>query len=67
VRTLRAATSCSLGEAVRTCTSTAARVVGDTDRGHLAPGARGDLTLVDPDLRVVATIVGGRLVHGGAG
>lgn len=65
LRTLRAATGCSLGEAVQTCTSTAGGVVGDADRGHLGPGARGDLTLVDTDLEVVATIVGGRLVHGG--
>jgi N-acetylglucosamine-6-phosphate deacetylase len=64
LRTLRTATGCSLAEAVATCTSTAARVIGDRDRGRIAPGARGDLTLVDPDLRVVATMVGGHLVHG---
>lgn len=65
LRTLRSATGCTLAEAVTTCTATAARVVGDGERGRLSPGARGDLTLVDPELRVVATIVGGRLVHGG--
>ncbi|KAA1425999.1 N-acetylglucosamine-6-phosphate deacetylase [Nocardioides antri] len=64
LRTLRDATGCSLAEAVATCTSTAAQVIGDEERGRLSPGSRGDLTLVDPDLQVVATVVGGRLVHG---
>ncbi|MEZ0578321.1 N-acetylglucosamine-6-phosphate deacetylase [Nocardioides sp. MH1] len=63
---LRSATGCTLSEAVAACTTTAAAVVGDDSRGHLRPGARGDLTLVDDDLTVVATIVGGRLVHGEA-
>jgi len=65
LRTLLAATGCSLVDAVATCTSTAANVIGDRERGRIVPGARGDLTVVDPDLRVVATIVGGHLVHGG--
>lgn len=65
LRVLRAATSCTLDDAVAGCTSVAAGVVGDPARGHLGAGARGDLTLVDDDLHVVATIVGGRLLHGG--
>jgi N-acetylglucosamine-6-phosphate deacetylase len=65
LRTLRQATGCSLPEAVATCTSTAARVIGDRARGSLETGARGDLTLVDEELRVVATIVAGRVVHEG--
>jgi len=65
LRNLRATTGCSLQDAVVTCTATAARVVGDRYRGRLVRGARGDLTLVDDELQVVATIVGGRLVHGG--
>jgi N-acetylglucosamine-6-phosphate deacetylase len=60
---LRSATGCSLAEAVATCTATAARVAVEADRGHLAPGARGDLTLVDDGLRVVATVVGGVVLH----
>ncbi|WP_435770908.1 N-acetylglucosamine-6-phosphate deacetylase [Nocardioides sp. SYSU DS0651] len=63
LRVLRDATGCSLAEAVAACTTTAAGVVGDVDRGRIAPGARGDLTLVDDDLRLVATVVGGRVVH----
>jgi N-acetylglucosamine-6-phosphate deacetylase len=39
--------------------------VRDRTRGRLDRGARGDLTLVDDDLRVVATVVGGVVVHDG--
>ena len=45
---LLATTGCSLAEAVATATSTPARLIGDGSRGSLAPGRRGDLTLVDP-------------------
>jgi alpha-D-ribose 1-methylphosphonate 5-triphosphate diphosphatase len=46
-----------------------ARIAGLTDRGRLAPGARADVVVVDPQTRAVeATIAGGRLAHlsGGA-
>lgn len=66
LRVLRAATGCSLGSAVAGCTAVPAALLGDPSRGHLGIGARGDLTLVDDDLRVVATVVGGRLLHGGS-
>jgi N-acetylglucosamine-6-phosphate deacetylase len=62
---LMAATGCSLADAVTAATATAARVVGESSLGSLTPGHRGDLTLVDSDLRVVATIVGGLIVHQG--
>lgn len=65
LRVLRAATGCSLADAVAGCTRVAAGVLGDPARGHLGAGARGDLTLVDDDLHVVATVVGGRVLHGG--
>lgn len=41
-------------EALRAATATPARVVGAADRGHLAPGARGDLVLLDAGLHVRA-------------
>lgn len=66
LRVLRTATGCSLADAVTGCTTVAAGVLGDAARGHLEVGARGDLTLVDDDLNVVATVVGGRLLHGGS-
>lgn len=44
-----------------------ARAAGFADRGTLAPGQRADIVLVEPDSplgpRVVATLVGGALVH----
>ena len=66
LRVLRDATGCSLASAVAGCTSVPAALLGDPTRGHLGVGARGDLTLVDDDLRVVATVVGGRLLNGGS-
>ena len=63
VRLLRLTTGCSLEDAVATVTTTPADLVRDRTRGRLDRGARGDLTLVDDDLRVVATVVGGVVVH----
>jgi N-acetylglucosamine-6-phosphate deacetylase len=65
LRQLRDVLGLTLAEAAATCTSTAARLLGESDRGVIATGARGDLTLVDDALDVVATIIGGRVVHGG--
>ena len=64
LRVLRSTTGWSLDDVVGCCTSVAADLVGDTSRGRLSAGARGDLTIVDDDLDVVATVVGGRLLHG---
>lgn len=65
LQVLRFATGWSLADVVGCCTTVAADLVGDPSRGRLVDGARGDLTLVDDDLAVVATVVGGRLLHGG--
>ena len=44
----------------------AARVLGLSDRGRIAPGLRADLAVIDPETRrVQATICAGRLVHAG--
>ncbi|THH36983.1 alpha-D-ribose 1-methylphosphonate 5-triphosphate diphosphatase [Aliishimia ponticola] len=40
-----------------------ARVLGLTDRGQLAEGLRADLTILDADNRVAATISGGRVSY----
>ena len=63
---LLATTGCSLAEAVATATSTPARLIGDGSRGSLAPGRRGDVTLLDvpSGCAVVATVVGGDVVKG---
>lgn len=66
LRVLRSDAGLALPAAVATCTSVAASVIGDPARGRIAAGARGDLTLVDDDLAVVATVVAGRVVLGGA-
>lgn len=63
LRVLRSATGCTLAEAVAACTSTPGGLVGADGHGRLDPGARGDLTLVDGDLTVVATIVGGEVLR----
>ena len=61
VRNLVAFTGCSVADAVATVTSTPARLLGLTDRGRLVPGARADVTVLDGELRVLATIVGGEV------
>lgn len=68
LQVLRSATGRRLEEAVAACTTLAADVLGAADRGRLSPGARGDVTVLDDAqgaLDLVATVVGGVLVHGG--
>jgi N-acetylglucosamine-6-phosphate deacetylase len=40
-----------------------ARVLGEQRKGRLAAGADADMVVLDSDLALVATIVGGRVVH----
>jgi len=40
-----------------------ARVLGEHNKGRLAPGADADMVVLDDDLALMATIVGGRVVH----
>lgn len=66
LRTLVATTGCSVAEAVAVSTSTPAGLIGDHTRGTLDPGCRGDLVLLDTTdgrFDVVATVVGGTVVH----
>jgi N-acetylglucosamine-6-phosphate deacetylase len=63
VRNLIEFAAASCAEALETVTSTPARLLGLDDRGRLAVGMRGDITLLDKDLRVVATIVAGDVVY----
>lgn len=65
LRLLRSTTGASLEDAVATVTTTPADLVGDATRGRIEVGARGDLTLLDDDLRVRVTVVGGVVVHDG--
>ena len=60
-RNIIAATGCTLAEASRMCSHTPACAIGVGDRkGKIAPGYDADLVILDQDLRVVRTIVGGR-------
>jgi N-acetylglucosamine-6-phosphate deacetylase len=61
VRNLVAFTGCSVPDAVRTVTTTPARLLDLTDRGALVPGARADVTVLSAELAVVATVVGGEV------
>lgn len=51
--------------AIQAVTATPARLLGEADRGHLRPGARADLVLLDAELAVRRTIVGGHTAHHG--
>jgi N-acetylglucosamine-6-phosphate deacetylase len=53
----------ALATAVRAVTATPAAVLGLTDRGVVAEGAVGDLVMLTPTGEVVATVIGGRVVH----
>jgi N-acetylglucosamine-6-phosphate deacetylase len=63
VRNLVAFTGCTATEAVATVTTTPARLLGLDDRGALEAGRRADVTVLDAELHVVATFVGGQLEH----
>lgn len=63
VRNLLAFSGCTPAVAVAAASAAPARVLADAERGSLEPGARADLVVLTPELRVVATYVGGELVH----
>ena len=63
VRNLMAYAGVDLATAVRAVTEAPAAVLGRADRGVIAPGAVGDLVVLTPAGEVVATVVGGRVVH----
>ncbi|MCD6506010.1 N-acetylglucosamine-6-phosphate deacetylase [Candidatus Poribacteria bacterium] len=57
-------TGCPLDVAIRTVTENPARAIGMEDRkGSIEVGKDGDLVILDPDLSIWATIVGGRIVY----
>jgi N-acetylglucosamine-6-phosphate deacetylase len=57
-------TGCSLATAVKTVTENPARVLGlERHKGRIQVGYDADIVLVDEDLSVYATIVGGRVVY----
>lgn len=62
VRNLVAWADASLAEALHMCSQVPARVLGDSNRGRLAPNARADLAVWSSSLTIDATFVGGKLV-----
>jgi N-acetylglucosamine-6-phosphate deacetylase len=61
LRTLAAATGADAESVIACATAVPARLLGLTDRGHLEPGAAGDVVLLTPRLEVVATVIAGRV------
>jgi N-acetylglucosamine-6-phosphate deacetylase len=61
IRTYRAMTGAGIPEAVAAATSTPARLLGLAEIGSIRVGARGDLAVLDSDLGVTSTIIGGEL------
>jgi N-acetylglucosamine-6-phosphate deacetylase len=59
VRNLVSFTQCSLGDALATVTSTPADLLGLGDRGRISVGARADLTMLDHDGHLHATVIAG--------
>ena len=65
VRNMAAATGRGVETAVAAATTVPARLLGLADRGRITPGARADLTVVNPEFEAAGTIVDGRLVWAG--
>jgi N-acetylglucosamine-6-phosphate deacetylase len=64
VRNVRAWTGLPVADCVRMATATPAAAMGwDGERGRLAPGCRADVVVLERDLRVRCTVIGGRLAH----
>ncbi|HEY8547779.1 MAG TPA: N-acetylglucosamine-6-phosphate deacetylase [Acidimicrobiales bacterium] len=65
VANLQAFAGVDLGAAVHAAATAPAAVLGRAgERGVVAPGAVGDLVVLDGDGRVVATVIGGRVARG---
>lgn len=64
LRNFMAASGWSLAQAWPSTSHAAARTLGlEQEIGTLRPGARGDLVLLDEELQVVATVVGGEVAY----
>jgi N-acetylglucosamine-6-phosphate deacetylase len=63
VRNVAAIAGCARAEAIAAATSTPARLLGRGELGALGAGTPADLVLLDADLRVATTIVGGVVAH----
>jgi N-acetylglucosamine-6-phosphate deacetylase len=66
VRNAVAFTGCDPADALRAASATPAALLGEPSIGAIVEGARADLVLLDRRLRVVATVIGGRVARPGA-
>jgi N-acetylglucosamine-6-phosphate deacetylase len=62
VRNLVDFTGCDVAEALTAASATPAALLGEARRGRIRAGSAADLVLLDTRLRVVATVVAGRVV-----
>lgn len=62
VRNLTGAAGLGLPTALRAATAAPGSILGGS-YGRLVPGGRADLVVLEPDLTVAATMVGGRVAH----
>ena len=63
MRSFREFTGCSVFEALIVCTRNPAKLLGEKKIGRLDVGCRGDLVLLDWDLNVHRTFIGGVKVY----
>ena len=63
VRNVMRITGCDASAATAAASSTPARLLGRADLGSLDAGTPADLVLLDADLHVVVTVVGGVVAH----
>ena len=64
VRNLVAFSGCAPESALAAASAAPAAVLGDSTRGRIEHGRRADLVVLTPTLEVVATVVGGEVLHG---
>ena len=63
VRQVQRVTGATWDELAAVSSTNPAALLGDTDRGRLAPGRRADIVIVDRQLRPVATMLEGSIVY----
>jgi len=56
-------TSATVEQAIISASSSPATLIGSDDRGRLSTGLRADVVVLDRELRVVETVVGGEVVY----
>jgi hypothetical protein len=62
IRNLAAWAGCTLAEATPAMSAAPAELLGLRHKGRIATGADADLTLITPEGRVVATVIGGEML-----